>query len=228
VGNSTHALCAGGHRQTEKTDERPACVSFDVVLKFEKGVLKILTNGCLTDAEWQGRNRCYGSGEKRRRWLFYTTEGDGDWNVYWAVAVGISDSLSEQHNELFVMMAMTTMMMTIDTGQEKCLSLFRWRRSDQSFSVSWFLWILINIHDKKSGLVCEIYLSTEGKQSSSPRRDVSWIRRGWLSFWFWHKVRLYAMRGISQLKDSNSWDVIWCYTVLSWAEKESFGKKKVS
>lgn len=51
VGNSTHALCAGGHRQTEKTDERPACVSFDVVLKFEKGVLKILTNGCLTDAE---------------------------------------------------------------------------------------------------------------------------------------------------------------------------------
>lgn len=53
--------------------------------------------------------------------------------------MGISDSLSEQHNELFVMMAMTTMMMTIDTGQEKCLSLFRWRRSDQSFSVSWFL-----------------------------------------------------------------------------------------
>lgn len=51
MGNSTHALCAGGHRQTEKTDERPACVSFDVVLKFEKGVLKILTNGCLTDAE---------------------------------------------------------------------------------------------------------------------------------------------------------------------------------
>lgn len=222
-------MCGGGGWRGEKDKQRRLISILDVsilsiVLEFGNHVLKILTNGSLMVAEWQGKSRNYVN-KKKKMWLFYKIEGGCDGNFCWTVAAVIS----------YLILRPIQCSIYYDDHEHGHRT---WR---ETLLIHTYLggltWKLITHHSFEylstqmvRSQVCSMEYTYQWKETgvSLSSRDIFCMLRGdWASIFgtrldsMWHEA-------LSNWKILISWDMIWCNSILLGTENKNLEKKKVN